>query len=382
MFCVVGLFIILYKYSLSGENQMTKKEQLIDELIKFPKKFTDEKLNELFKLDEFTYKDLRPIFLRIFDLNSGAILNKSDADKGLLGMLNKRSRVKREKIFWKKINKGIYSKIILAEGDSWFEYPVFIREIIDYLNKSKKKYAIYSLAYGGDWIANVLYEQEYIEKLSLLKPDVFLVSGGGNDIVGDYRLAQLLHRRKDISIPADNKLDTLEEKREFADICFNNDFFALLRLFKLQYKLLFKSIEQNTKKFKDLRIITQGYDYAIPSSKKGFGILRPLSNCLIGNGKWLKTPLVLNGYNNSKEQISIITGMIHNFNEMLIEVGSDYKNVYHIDIRDFVDPQKGWYNELHPKSKEFKKIAKVFEKCIETENPSKKVFKVKEEFFG
>ena len=56
------------------------------------------------------------------------------------------------------------------------------------------------------------------------------------------------------------------------------------------------------------------------------------------------------------------------------------ENVYHVDARDFVDSKKGWYNELHPKSREFKKIAKVFEKCIETINPTEKVFNVKEYF--
>ena len=72
--------------------------------------------------------------------------------------------------------------------------------------------------------------------------------------------------------------------------------------------------------------------------------------------------------------------MIDHFNEMLIEVGDNYENVYHVDARDFVDSKKGWYNELHPKSREFKKIAKVFEKCIETINPTEKVFNVKEYF--
>ena len=357
---------------------MKTKEKLINELIKSPKNFTAKQLNELFELNDFTYKDLRPILLRIFDLNSETILNKSEAEKGFLGKLNKLSRKKREKLFWKKIKKGTYSKIILAEGDSWFEYPIFIKDIIDHLNKSKKDYAISSIAYGGDWIANILYEQEYIEKLSLLKPDIFLISGGGNDIVGDFRLAQLISRRKDISIPATNRLQTIEEKIDYANICLNKEFFSLLNLFKLQYKLLFKSIQQNTDKFKKVRIITQGYDYAIPSTKIGFGIIRPIINMTTGNGKWLKLPLNLNGYKKN-EQISIVTGMIHHFNEMLIDVGAEYENIYHIDSRGFVDSKKGWYDELHPKSDEFKKIAKVFEKCIESEAPSKKVFKVKEE---
>ncbi|MGD2035995.1 MAG: hypothetical protein PVF73_13110 [Bacteroidales bacterium] len=357
---------------------MATKKELIDLLIKKPGEFTNSELDELLGKEDLTYGDLRPMLLRIFDMNTGTIKNKSEADAGMLGWLNKHSRKKREKGFWERIRRGDYSKIILAEGDSWFEYPLFITDIIDHLNRSRKKYAINSLAYGGDWIANILYEQEYIEKLSLLSPDVFLISGGGNDIVGGYRMAQLIHRRKEVPAIIEADLDSNEGKIKFAGICLNKDFFALMKLFKLQYKLLFTSIEKETEKFKNLKVITQGYDYAIPSSKIGFGIARPLINKLTGNGEWLQTPLLLRGYLNQKEQAAVVYGMIHYFNEMLIEVGGNYKNVYHIDSRGAVTG-KGWYDELHPRSVEFRRIASVYEKCIESTDTQKKIYRVCDE---
>ena len=359
---------------------MGQKQDLIDKLIKNPKGFTDIELDKLLNDNTFSAKDLRPILLRLFDKNDDSIRNDSGADKGKMGKWNRKSYKKRQKLFWKKINKGNVSKIILAEGDSWFEYPKFITDIIDHLNK-RKEYAINSLAYGGDWISNILYEQQYIEKLSLIKPDIFLISGGGNDLVGGYRLAQLLNKRQDVNIPINLDLNNPADKLKFSELCFNNEYFTLIQLFKLQYKLLFKSIEQETDKFSNLKIITQGYDYAIPNSKIGFGlnilrIARPVTNWFIGNGKWLKTPLLLRGYENSKEQKAIVYGMIHYFNEMMIEVGSSYSNVYHIDSRGSVNENKGWYNELHPHSYEFKKIAKVYKKCIESSDSTKKVYKV------
>ena len=362
---------------------MTKKEKLIKRLLKQPKEFTDSELNELLNDETFSAKDLRPILLRLFDKNEDTIKNDSGADIGLMGKLNRKSFKKREKLFWKRVNHGKISKLILAEGDSWFEYPKFISEIIDHLNK-RKDYAINSLAYGGDWISNILYEQQYIEKLSLIKPDVFLISGGGNDIAGGHRLAQLVHRRKEIEVPQDIDLNSHKGKLDFSNLCFNNEFYTLIRLFKLQYKLLFKSIKLETEKFKDLKIITQGYDYAIPSSKNGFGLnifrmARPITNYFIGNGKWLNTPLLLRGYDNRKERIAIVHGMIELFNNMIIEVGVEYENVYHIDSRGSVNENNGWYNELYPKSHEFQKIASVFEKCIESTDKTKKVYKVIEE---
>ena len=362
---------------------MTTKEKLIEKLLDNPRQFTDTELNELQNDKNFSAKDLRPILLRLFDKNESSIRNDSQADRGIMGKWNKRSFKKREQLFWKRVNGGRISKLILAEGDSWFEYPIFIAEIIDQLNK-RKDYAINSLAYGGDWISNILYEQQYIEKLSIIKPDVFLISGGGNDIVGGHRLAQLVHKRKEIEISEEMDLRSPAGKLAFAEACFNNEFYTLLGLFKLQYRLLFESIKQKTEKFKDLKIITQGYDYAIPSSKKGYGfnifrLARPLTNFFIGNGKWLNTPLLLRGYVNHAERVAIVYGMIEMFNEMIIAVGKEYKNVYHIDSRGAVNEKNGWYNELHPKSHEFKKIAAVFEKCIESKDRNKKVYKVMEE---
>jgi len=355
---------------------MNNKKELIDKLIKSPREFTETEMDLLFHDPNFSFMDLRPMLLRIFDINEGTIKNKSGADEGLMGKLNAFSRKKRENRFWKMIRKNNYSKIILAEGDSWFEYPVFIQDIIDHLKRSKYRYAINSLAYGGDWIANILYEQEYIEKLSLLKPDVFLISGGGNDIVGGYRLAQLVNERKDISVQSDTDLNKKEGKIAFAEACLNNEFFALIKLFKLQYKLLFESIKQNTDKFRDLKIITQGYDYVIPSSKKGIGIFKTLTNWLMKNGKWLKTPLLLRGYRDKEEQVAVVHGLIDFFNEMLINVGENYNNVYHVDSREAITKSNGWYNELHPVSRKFKKIAAAFEECIESSDPEQKIFHV------
>lgn len=361
---------------------MAQKEDLIKQLIDNPREFTDDQLDQLAKDESFSSKELRSSLLRLFDIDAEHIRNDSVADKGLLGRWNRKSFMKREKLFWKRIKRGNISKLILAEGDSWFEYPKFISEIIDQLNK-RKHYAIHSLAYGGDWIANILFEKQYIEKLSLLKPDVFLISGGGNDIVGGYRLAQLVHNREDVEKSPFIDITSKKGKLEFSNECFNKEFYRLLKIFALQYKLLFESIKEKTDKFENLKIITQGYDYAIPSTKKGFGlnpfrIFKPITNCLTHNGKWLKMPLLLRGYRDVDEQKAIVFGMIEQFNEMIIKVGAQYKNVYHIDSRGSVDEKKGWYNELHPHSNEFKKIADVFEECIESSGTQKRVWRVAE----
>jgi len=130
---------------------------------------------------------------------SGVIIeNESEASEGLIGKLNFKSHKKRTKKFNKKIkndfaNKTLYPnhKIVLVEGDSWLEYPMFLRETTDELLK-EKNLAVYSIASGGDWVANVVAGGEYKDEYANFKPDVFIISGGGNDMVEDQRLKRLI----------------------------------------------------------------------------------------------------------------------------------------------------------------------------------------------
>jgi hypothetical protein len=238
----------------------------------------------------------------------------------------------------------------------------FVKEITDQIIKKKRDYALYSLAYAGDWMANILYEQEYIEMLSVIQPDVFLISGGGNDLLGDMRLAKLLKPRNSspkLDEKAFSKMDK-EEKNIFVKSCLNKNYYRLIKLLEFNYRYLFYSIEEKSSKFKKLQIITQGYDYAIPSSKRG---INPILHFL-ENGQWLEHPLTLRGYVNMEEKKAIVSYLIDELNQMLIRVGKDYKNVNHIDIRGVVDADKGWHDELHPNNRSFEKIAELYIKNI------------------
>lgn len=84
---------------------------------------------------------------------------------------------------------------------------------------------------------------------------------------------------------------------------------------------------------------------------------------------------MLRGIVDQQDQEDVLVAMILLFNEMLIEVGKDYPNVYHIDCRGAV-PRNGWYNELHPESDHFEKIAHAFSLCIDDQHDKEKVYKV------
>ena len=286
----------------------------------------------------------------LFDLNPTPS-NQSASGQGVLGYLNSRSRKRRNRLFWKKLKSKAFRqhphrKLILVEGDSWFEYPLFLKEIIDHLNKIPH-YALYSLAAGGDWLSNILREQEYIEELSLLQPDIFLIGGGGNDLLGNHRLAQLLHKKQ-------------AEGRTSASF-FTPEFSRLMNLLKQQYTTLLDQIASSPR-FQNMKIITHGYDYPIPSRKRG---LHPIKR-FMGNGKWLKEPLELRGYYQQEEQNEVMKQVINSFNEMLMELTRERKNVAHIDLRGTLRKPGDWFDELHPRSKKFKEIANIFQLTMDS----------------
>ena len=118
-------------------------------------------------------------------------LNDSNADKKVMGAFNWVARTMKmtTSIFLGRFFKKQTPKIVI-EGDSWYEH-ILIRDIVDWLIHLSK-FRIYTLAYGGDWLANYIKEQKYLKKLLKEKPHVFLLSGGGNDLVGDARLTNLV----------------------------------------------------------------------------------------------------------------------------------------------------------------------------------------------
>ncbi len=434
------LFIILVlvfdTLAFTQPNHFIKNEILVDKLIDSlwvnPSSFFNNDDNNWRLLCDNLHiidsNKMDEITSRIFDTKGKYIKNNSTSSKGFVGFLNNCSKKRKRRIFHRKINKGFCdknkhpeNKTILVEGDSWFEYPLFLTDITDNLIKYPN-FAIYSLASGGDWASNIVFSGEYKDKYVKFKPDVFLISGGGNDLLGNKRLTKFIRDKpiasNDIFLQDYKEYVILRENNKAVPLCtsefcppvyqeledsislfskyidddkvnkivngrryLNKNFYRFLVTFKLEYKILFESIQKiNPNHFDSIRIITQGYDNSIPSSKRKFGI-----RLFMNNGQWLKEPLESKGILDKYTQQSIIMAIIFDFNEMLIELGKEYDNIYHIDIRGFTRflenyynkrPGEFWYNELHPTNIVFKEISKIYAEIINKKSMGNtKVFK-------
>lgn len=369
----------------------SEKKQLLGLLIDKPLQFTDADFLRL--LDPklaLDFIDIRDCVFRIFDINERIFEEESDANNAL----NRRSQKKRSKNFYQRFRNGWNrkengNKVIVAEGDSWFEFPFFIDDIIDQLNKYNN-YSIYSLAYGGDWLTNIIYDGRYVEKLSVFRPDVFLVSGGGNDLVGSDRIGIMVnpkgncdpkyHTPEEISARYRQYYGSLDNLSPDDIKVFNNiqpsvtpAFHSFIWIMKLQYSLMFSNIH---KKFPELKIITQAYDYALPSPKfyNNPFTWRFYVNRFLGTGRWMAIPLTIAGITSPDTQKQLVRFMIFEFNMMFAEIASVQPNVFHVDCRNVARGQHDWYDELHLKSDRFAVIGRAYHNCIESKDPAKKIY--------
>ena len=313
--------------NLKGQylNQLLRKDK--------PSLTEVEELQKLFEPDDLHSE----AFMPALKLKSDYVLNNSEADRDFLGILNSRSRRIRQSRFWEKVKDGFEGKRIISEGDSWFQYPILLHDIIDHLS-AHENYALYCLGFAGDWLSNILEEREYMHALQKIDADVFLISGGGNDLVGGNRIATLLR-------PYSSRNPDRLPKNYL-----NAEFNTLLDNLAFLFDKLFTNL---TTKHPDMHIICHGYDYCIPNKGNWFG----------GPMEYIGIPAHAQLDGQSLQRL-IVKEVIDAFNERLGNVATEFYQVSYIDCRGIIAEDE-WYDELHPKSTGFAKIAARFEQLIE-----------------
>ncbi len=363
------------------------------------------------------------VMTRIFDIGNilqdpGTVTSATtSAVSGMLKPFNRKEHKARGKKFDQRFrdNPGFRNNpdnvVALAEGDSWFCFPKIhlpglrglfndaVHDIIDHLI-DRPEYAVHSLAAGGDWLNNMLDEknQQYVENLSKLMPDVFLVSGGGNDMAVDNRIAHMvrtlpLEGRRDLVSDKDpvsakirnsllplrfsaNRTRPIDEEMYRRGLeLISDDFIRFINICMVQYFALFYRLLIKTNKFKGMMIITHGYDFAIPSKERSgwFWTWKRILNSELGlnSGKWLFDPLCTRGISDPADQRAVLYVMIYEFNEMLCQLArfSWFPNVFHIDARGVANNGNDWFDELHLKSNVFEKVAHSYDECIKLYKP-------------
>jgi hypothetical protein len=234
---------------------------------------------------------------------------------------------------------------VLAEGDSWFDYPPnpFTGGVIDHLS-DVSGVKILNTAYYGDTAQQMLgvEQRQRIEAL-LRRPgfDVLLFSGGGNDLAGD-QFCLWLKPNEGSGDPA-QAVDAARLR-------------SILDVVESGYRDL---IAIRDRWAPNCWIVTHAYDIPQPSDKGVCGL-----------GPWLKPSLDYRGWKNSGLQFAIVRNVLSQFNDRLIAMETEQraagKNFLHVRTQGTLDPDQDWGNEIHPNKKGFAKIAGVFKKALDS----------------
>ncbi|WP_102107780.1 D-Ala-D-Ala carboxypeptidase family metallohydrolase [Oceaniglobus roseus] len=249
-------------------------------------------------------------------------LNRSAA---AMNAANWFARLHRKSLFYARLRDGYTGPLIVSEGDSWFQYPLLLKDTIDHLSET---YAILSLGAAGDLLQHMADQAEYIGALEETGARILLLSGGGNDLVAGGALAAHLEAFDPDFGPEDYLLPSFD---------------ALVAGALEQYGRMFTQVRQ---RFPHVSILCHGYDYPVPNGDR-----------------WLGKPMESRGIRNKALQKHIAQVMMDRFNRGLRRAAGRHPHVTYIDCRGVVGDGR-WHDGLHPTNEGYRDVAAKFDREI------------------
>lgn len=239
----------------------------------------------------------------------------------------------------KLLGESRSSGTLIAEGDSWFDYPM--QDILSTL-EDDYLYDIESVARKGERLEDMAYAggqfqafARRLEKLLRAKtvPKAILLSGGGNDIAGEEFSLLLNH--------ATSPLPTLNEDivRGVIDVRLRD-----------AYAHIISGLTAIVKGYLDapLPIVVHGYAHPVPDGR-GF-----LGGWAVLPGPWLRPGFLKKGHTNQAQNTAVMATLIDRFNSMLATLASvpEFSHLHYVDLRSELandaSYRSSWANELHP----------------------------------
>lgn len=252
-------------------------------------------------------------------------------DEGLEGdvamsFFNHWDKKRRQRRYHRKIDAGWNGLKIVSEGDSWFQYPFLLKDVIDHLFD---EYAIFSLGAAGDLVSDMLQQGEVLDAVRQHQPHLFMISGGGNDLLGGGRIKTALH-----------PFDAARPPQDYPNPTFTQRLSDVIDA----YRTLFRDLLAESP---GLKIICHGYDYALPNK-----------------GRWLGKPMESIGIKDKTLQADIVRELIDRFNRALNTLAGDFSgSVFRADCLNAVAADQ-WHDELHPNRDGYGNVADRFRTVI------------------
>ncbi len=282
----------------------------------------------------------------IWKLKKGLVVPEDE--KGLIDdfklWLGNKIETRQRRKRYRNLKKDPGRMRIVAEGDSWFQYPIILQDTLDQLYKC---YAVCSFAEAGDTLANYIKKKEYLDAIGEEGAHLFLVSGGGNDVLGD-EFQFFLRETPD---PGD---DT--PKRYL-----NEKFFDTMTTLSGQYDTMFTEL---LNRYDDLHIMVHCYDYIIPVDTEA----TPKKQ------SWSGKHMIARKIKPQAEREKLIHFILDEFAQRLSDLVSKPEfqgKVTFVDTRGLVD-RHTWYDEIHPTNDGYQLVGDKFIGEIEKIRAQKK----------
>lgn len=265
-------------------------------------------------------------------------------------------RWRRERQFEKRIADHDPRPVLVAEGDSWFQFPLLVEEIVDHLNEH---YSVSCLSAAGDTLDNMVHGRpEYLRGLKKQKARVkaFLFSAAGNDIIGED--------------PVTGEPVLLELLRDYNgkpdDVVGNINLIALagkLTMLKDGYRKVIANVRSESG-LDQLPILIHGYDYVFPYPEGPADGRDPLH---AKKNEWLGGPFDQKNFPRTGLRRNIIRLMLDELYRMMLELAGDpaITRVHVVDCRGAMPAPGDWIDEIHGTSDGFRKVAKRFRKQLQ-----------------
>ena len=315
------------------------------------------------------------------EMYGGALIKGEEHSRGLIdgpSMQGERDR----------LSRGLRCRqILVAEGDSWFNYPLR-SDILGQLRNLE--WVIYSSAHYGDTMESMLYDngqlesiyrnlilialndsipkEEYVSENCLIEnryvyPKAILLSMGGNDILGNTLQILLEHRQS--SLYDDNNDTNINQ-----DI--KNGLFKRMTVTLIEYiNTIMHLCSAVYGECDNTPILIHGYDYARPTGK-GYRILG-----INMAGPWIEPALAAKdrladrSSSEEMEENAVIVELVKEYNGILCNVATFFSQadrqqpVYAVDFQNIVHGAGGWRDEMHPNRTAAEGLARIISTIIQ-----------------
>lgn len=311
-----------------------------------PKITLDELLRRLGD-DRIPPEDIRPYIIPVpssdggiapeFQPNPSRVIGLDRGLEGgfLVSSLNANSRARRHRRYRERIAAGWTGPRIVSEGDSWFQYPMFLDDIIDHLMDG---HAILSLDAAGDMLSQMIQQNEVIRAVEREGASAVLLSAGGNDLFQGGNIANLIET---VSVGA-TALELVGPRFD----AFLDRIIADFRAMILRIRAAHPQV----------RIFIHGYSAAFSRMDR-----------------WIGRPLKAKGVMPVAVQNRVVEVMVEKFNAAQKRMAADPAmggRVIHVDLTKLGRASGDWYDEIHMNGATNAKAAEAFAKALKTHLPA------------